>query len=57
MGTTLAVIGAYVLAGELSRHDDPTEAFAAYERRFNPFAMQKQKRRPACRTWPTPSRI
>ncbi|WP_179378911.1 FAD-dependent monooxygenase [Jannaschia marina] len=43
MGTTLAVIGAYVLAGELTRHDDPRAAFAAYEERFKPFATEAQK--------------
>lgn len=36
MGTTLAVTGAYVLAGELSRIADPIRAFAAYERLMRP---------------------
>lgn len=37
MGTSLALVGAYVLAGELARHDgDHTRAFAAYERRMRP---------------------
>ena len=31
MGTSLALCGAYVLAGELGRHADHAEAFAAYE--------------------------
>ena len=43
MGTTLAVIGAYVLAGELASHEDHEAAFAAYERRFRPFAEKNQK--------------
>src|SRR5699024_7979389 len=30
-GTTLALVGAYVLAGELARHTDHKDAFAAYE--------------------------
>lgn len=32
IGTTLAIVGAYVLAGELSRNKDHNEAFAAYEK-------------------------
>lgn len=43
MGTTLAVIGAYILAGELASHDDPEDAFRAYEKRFKPFATENQK--------------
>ncbi|MBM2577357.1 FAD-dependent monooxygenase [Jannaschia sp. Os4] len=43
MGTTLAIIGAYVLAGELATHDRPEDAFAAYERRFRDFAETNQK--------------
>ncbi|WNG51966.1 FAD-binding monooxygenase [Archangium minus] len=42
MGTTLGVVGAYVLAGELSRHDDHSEAFAAYERIMRPYVEQAQ---------------
>ncbi|MFQ6553256.1 FAD-dependent monooxygenase [Aestuariibius insulae] len=43
MGTTLAVIGAYVLANELAEHDDHTKAFQAYEDRFRAFAEASQK--------------
>ena len=43
-GTSLAIIGAYVLAGELARagglHD---AAFRAYEERLRPFATRCQK--------------
>ncbi|TCC18918.1 FAD-dependent monooxygenase [Kribbella speibonae] len=35
-GTSLALVGAYVLAGELAKADHP-EAFAAYERTMRPF--------------------
>lgn len=42
MGTTLALVGAYVLAGELSRHEEPTAAFAAYERIMRPYVEQAQ---------------
>jgi 2-polyprenyl-6-methoxyphenol hydroxylase-like FAD-dependent oxidoreductase len=38
MGTSLALTGAYVLAGELSKQETtPTKAFQAYESTFKPF--------------------
>lgn len=43
MGTTLAIIGAYVLANELGKHSDHQKAFAEYERKFRPFAEKSQK--------------
>ena len=46
MGTSLAILGAYVLAGELSRlRDDepPAAALAAYESAFRPFVQSTQK--------------
>ena len=43
MGTSLALVGAYVLAGELARHDDHAAGFAAYERVMRPYATQAQK--------------
>ncbi|TBO61392.1 FAD-binding monooxygenase [Streptomyces kasugaensis] len=46
MGTTLAVTGAYVLAGELTRHTDPQAAFARYEAVMRPFAERAQQLRP-----------
>lgn len=42
MGTSLGLCGAYVLAGELGRHADPTHAFAAYEKRMRPYVAQAQ---------------
>lgn len=42
VGTTLAVTGAYVLAGELARADDPTAAFAAYEQAMRPVVTKGQ---------------
>ncbi|GAB3923606.1 FAD-dependent monooxygenase [Larkinella terrae] len=42
-GTTLAIVGAYVLAGELSRHDRHQDAFAAYERLMRPYVDEVQK--------------
>lgn len=43
MGTSLALTGAYVLAGELARHADHREAFAAYERILRPYVTRAQK--------------
>ncbi|PQA93046.1 FAD-binding monooxygenase [Chryseobacterium shigense] len=43
MGTTLAMVGAYLLAGELSRRDRHEDAFAAYEKRMRPFVEKVQK--------------
>ncbi|MYM27705.1 FAD-binding monooxygenase [Duganella sp. CY15W] len=42
MGTSLGMCGAYVLAGELGRHDSHTEAFAAYEKIMRPYVDQAQ---------------
>jgi 2-polyprenyl-6-methoxyphenol hydroxylase-like FAD-dependent oxidoreductase len=42
MGTTLALCGACVLAGELGRHADHVDAFAAYEKIMRPFVDQAQ---------------
>ncbi|GBQ24523.1 FAD-dependent monooxygenase [Tanticharoenia sakaeratensis] len=41
-GTSLALVAAYVLAGELATHDDPDDAFAAYERLARPFVEANQ---------------
>ncbi|GJG88896.1 FAD-binding monooxygenase [Gemmatimonadetes bacterium T265] len=42
MGTSLALCGAYVLAGELGRHADHARAFAAYETIMRPYVEQAQ---------------
>ncbi|GAB3942426.1 FAD-dependent monooxygenase [Spirosoma harenae] len=42
-GTTLAIVGAYVLAGELSRHERHEDAFAAYEKLMRPYVDEVQK--------------
>ncbi|WBV43856.1 FAD-dependent monooxygenase [Pseudoroseomonas cervicalis] len=42
IGTTLAITGAYVLAGELQRHADPAAAFAAYEAAMRPMVREGQ---------------
>lgn len=43
MGTSLALVGAYVLAGELGRHADHVAAFDAYERRMRPYVAEAQR--------------
>ena len=46
-GTALAMVAAYLLAGELSRSpEDPAAAFARYQQRFGPFVLGKQKAAP-----------
>jgi 2-polyprenyl-6-methoxyphenol hydroxylase-like FAD-dependent oxidoreductase len=42
IGTTLAVVGAYVLAGELTKTDDYEQAFQSYERIMRPFVEEGQ---------------
>lgn len=42
-GTTLAIVGSYVLAGELSRHERHEDAFASYEKRMRPYVEEVQK--------------
>ncbi len=41
-GTSLALVGAYVLAGELAAHTDPHRAFAAYEQQMRPYVEANQ---------------
>lgn len=41
-GSSVSLVGAYVLAGELAAHADHVDAFAAYERRMRPFAERNQ---------------
>ncbi|GLZ42229.1 FAD-dependent monooxygenase [Actinokineospora sp. NBRC 105648] len=43
MGTSLALVGAYVLAGELDRHAGHRDAFRAYETTMRPYVTQAQK--------------
>jgi 2-polyprenyl-6-methoxyphenol hydroxylase-like FAD-dependent oxidoreductase len=43
-GSALAMLGAYILAGELHRsHGDYVTAFARYQNLFGPFVLNKQK--------------
>jgi 2-polyprenyl-6-methoxyphenol hydroxylase-like FAD-dependent oxidoreductase len=44
MGTTLAVVGAYLLAGEITKNPhDPAQAFVNYETIMRPFVTKGQK--------------
>jgi 2-polyprenyl-6-methoxyphenol hydroxylase-like FAD-dependent oxidoreductase len=45
-GSSLALIGAYVLAGELSRTDDPGSALTRYEQFMRPHVSSAQQVRP-----------
>lgn len=46
MGTSLSLTGAYLLAGELSRHDDPVAGLRSYESVMRPYATKAQKLAP-----------
>ncbi len=43
MGTSLAIVGASTLAGELAVHVHPRDAFAGYERRLRPYVERAQR--------------
>lgn len=43
MGASLSMVGAYILAGELSRHEKHEDAFAAYEKLLRPYVNEVQK--------------
>jgi 2-polyprenyl-6-methoxyphenol hydroxylase-like FAD-dependent oxidoreductase len=43
LGTSVALVGAYVLAGELTAHPDYRQAFAGYERIVRPYVDTGQK--------------
>ena len=46
-GSALAMVAAYILAGELSRSpENPAAAFARYQQLFGPFVLGKQKSAP-----------
>lgn len=54
-GSSVALVGAYVLAGELATHSDHIAAFAAYERRMRPFAERNQALATSGSTMVTPT--
>jgi len=57
-GTSLALVGAFVLARELGRNrEDADEAFAAYEARMRPYVLMNQDMVDLTRQGPTPDEI
>jgi 2-polyprenyl-6-methoxyphenol hydroxylase-like FAD-dependent oxidoreductase len=42
-GASVSMVGAYILAGELSRHENHQDAFAAYEKLVRPYINEVQK--------------
>ncbi|MEV0717302.1 FAD-dependent monooxygenase [Asanoa sp. NPDC050611] len=46
MGTSMALVGAYVLAGELATAPDPTTAFSGYESGMHDYVTRNLKRPP-----------
>eukprot|EP01111_Echinosteliopsis_oligospora_P011575 TRINITY_DN3853_c0_g1_i2.p1 TRINITY_DN3853_c0_g1~~TRINITY_DN3853_c0_g1_i2.p1 ORF type:complete len:349 (+),score=69.73 TRINITY_DN3853_c0_g1_i2:109-1155(+) len=46
MGTSLALVGAYILAGEIASHENVTEAFESYETLLRPYVSKAQKNYP-----------
>jgi 2-polyprenyl-6-methoxyphenol hydroxylase-like FAD-dependent oxidoreductase len=46
MGANLALVDAYVLAGELARQANHRNAFAAYEKLMRPYVVMAQKLQP-----------
>ena len=55
MGTTLAIVGAYVLAGEISKHpNDCRAALRSYEATWRPYVERVQKLPPGVPSLATP---
>ncbi|KAE9993721.1 hypothetical protein EG327_003731 [Venturia inaequalis] len=55
MGTTLAIVGAYILAGEIAKTPhDPEQAFGSYEKIMRPFVTKGQKLLPGAPQWVNP---
>ena len=55
MGTTLAIVGAYVLAGEITSGSTVAEGLAAYEHALRPWVRQKQRLPPGAPRIATPT--
>jgi 2-polyprenyl-6-methoxyphenol hydroxylase-like FAD-dependent oxidoreductase len=54
MGTTVAIVGAYVLAGEIACHEDHKDAFASYETLLRPYITKAQSLPPGIKRLATP---
>ena len=54
MGTSVAVVGAYILAGEIARHQDHNDAFTSYETLLRPYITKAQSLPPGAPHFATP---
>ena len=54
MGTSVAVVGAYILAGEIARHQDHNDAFASYETLLRQYTTKAQSLPPGAPHFATP---
>lgn len=54
MGTSVAIVGAYILAGEIARHENHKDAFASYESLLRPYVTNAQKLPPGAPRIATP---
>jgi 2-polyprenyl-6-methoxyphenol hydroxylase-like FAD-dependent oxidoreductase len=54
MGTSVAIVGAYILAGEIARHENHKDAFASYESLLRPYVTNAQKLPPGTPRIATP---
>jgi 2-polyprenyl-6-methoxyphenol hydroxylase-like FAD-dependent oxidoreductase len=54
MGTSVAIVGAYILAGEIARHEDHKDAFASYETLLRPYITKAQSLPPGAPRFATP---
>ena len=54
MGTSVAIVGAYILAAEIARHENHKDAFASYESLLRPYVTKAQKLPPGAPRIATP---
>ena len=54
MGTSVAIVGAYILAGEIARRENHKDAFASYENLLRPYVTNAQKLPPGTPRIATP---
>ncbi|KAJ5467922.1 MonooxygenaseFAD-binding [Penicillium sp. IBT 31633x] len=54
LGTTSSLVGAYVLAGELARHEDMSQAFEQYSQKMRPYIDKVQQLDISWMRWAVP---
>ncbi|UJR12502.1 hypothetical protein I4U23_016677 [Adineta vaga] len=54
MGTSVAIVGAYILAAEIAHHEDHKNAFASYETLLRPYITKAQSLPPGAPHFATP---